>query len=281
MNISYSSTTRFTFLSLVFLGVLIGGVLVGGERVEGAIEKCSITTTDSRLGTSITQTYCSDSESVSITNRSTCTRECQTGYQNPPKTKGTPEQDCFAGYIYYCEQEITRIPGTDSSSPSRSDVSYSGTDFDPERDAITIASDADLCTLKTSLSKDEAQALVDDKFKSEFDDKETVNNTVLNTVFLVSKAEQKNISREDRDKLDNRQLLCLYSSFKQIRNWLFFIAGFLTTLFIIIGGILWITAGDNEARVTKARKFLISAVVGLVIVLLSLSMLQILRAVLG
>ncbi len=47
------------------------------------------------------------------------------------------------------------------------------------------------------------------------------------------------------------------------------VLGFLGTvalILVIYGGFLWMTAGGNEEKVTKARKLLLNAVVGLIII---------------
>lgn len=47
--------------------------------------------------------------------------------------------------------------------------------------------------------------------------------------------------------------------------------GLLFLILIIIGGVLWMTSGGNEEKVTKARKLLVSSVIGLGVILISLS----------
>lgn len=54
---------------------------------------------------------------------------------------------------------------------------------------------------------------------------------------------------------------------KGIINWLVAIVATVCALVIIIAGIMWATAGGDEDRQGKARKLLISGVVGLVIAL--------------
>jgi len=49
-----------------------------------------------------------------------------------------------------------------------------------------------------------------------------------------------------------------------------FFLGFLGVAFLILAlyaGILWMTAGGNEEQVTKARKWLINSVIGIIIIL--------------
>jgi len=43
--------------------------------------------------------------------------------------------------------------------------------------------------------------------------------------------------------------------------------GLISVIIILIGGFMWMTAGGNEERVTKGRKWIINGVIGLVIVL--------------
>lgn len=50
--------------------------------------------------------------------------------------------------------------------------------------------------------------------------------------------------------------------------------GIVAVVMMIISGYMWITAGGNEERVRKARAVMFSAVIGLVVVLLSWSIIQ-------
>ena len=43
--------------------------------------------------------------------------------------------------------------------------------------------------------------------------------------------------------------------------------GLISVIIILIGGFMWMTAGGNEERVGKGRKWIINGVIGLVIVL--------------
>lgn len=55
----------------------------------------------------------------------------------------------------------------------------------------------------------------------------------------------------------------------------------LSTIMVLIGGLLYITAGGNQERLTSARKTLLWALVGIAIVLLSSSACIIISNVLG
>ncbi len=55
-----------------------------------------------------------------------------------------------------------------------------------------------------------------------------------------------------------------------VKNIITVILGFLglvSVVIILIGGFMWMTAGGNEERVTKGRKWIINGVVGLIIIL--------------
>ncbi|MDP2670938.1 MAG: hypothetical protein Q8P13_00495 [bacterium] len=62
---------------------------------------------------------------------------------------------------------------------------------------------------------------------------------------------------------------------------LFFVAGLLAFVFIVIGGIQWITAGGDKAAAQAARDRITSAVVGLLIVVAAFAITLILASVLG
>lgn len=57
-------------------------------------------------------------------------------------------------------------------------------------------------------------------------------------------------------------------------NYLLSIAGLLTVLFIIIGGFRFMTAGGNEEASDKAKKTIINAIVGIVVVILSFAIVR-------
>ena len=54
-----------------------------------------------------------------------------------------------------------------------------------------------------------------------------------------------------------------------IINWGLTLLGLLFLVLIIYGGFLWMTAGGEEEKITKAKKILSSSVIGLIIVLAS------------
>ena len=47
--------------------------------------------------------------------------------------------------------------------------------------------------------------------------------------------------------------------------------GLITVILIIYGGVVWMTAGGNEEKISKAKKIITSAIIGLVIILLAWS----------
>lgn len=56
----------------------------------------------------------------------------------------------------------------------------------------------------------------------------------------------------------------------RIANWVMFAAGALVLIYLIYGGILYVTAGGDAEKATKGRTAVINAVIGLIIVLLAL-----------
>jgi len=55
----------------------------------------------------------------------------------------------------------------------------------------------------------------------------------------------------------------------EVISWVLGLLGLAAVIMIIYGGVIWMTAAGNEERVTKAKKILKYAVIGLVIILLS------------
>lgn len=52
-------------------------------------------------------------------------------------------------------------------------------------------------------------------------------------------------------------------------QWALGLIGLIVVIYIIAGGIMWMTAGGNEEKVMKAKKIITFAVIGLIIVTLS------------
>lgn len=50
-------------------------------------------------------------------------------------------------------------------------------------------------------------------------------------------------------------------------NWVLGILALIAVIFILIGGFRWMTAGGNEESVETAKKILIAAIIGLVIIM--------------
>ncbi len=74
---------------------------------------------------------------------------------------------------------------------------------------------------------------------------------------------------------------CLVNTIEQVTNWVFFIFIALTVIFVIIGGITFMTAAGDPEKTTKGRKFIVYALVGVVIGVLAKAIPAIIRAVIG
>lgn len=57
-------------------------------------------------------------------------------------------------------------------------------------------------------------------------------------------------------------------------NLFLWVAGILAVIYLIYGGVLYITAGGDAEKATKGRTALINAIIGVVIILLSLVILN-------
>lgn len=66
-----------------------------------------------------------------------------------------------------------------------------------------------------------------------------------------------------------------------IVNGLFYVGIFLAIVYLLFGGIKWMTSGGDKAKVDSARKHIISAIVGLVVVVGTFAILRILGTILG
>jgi hypothetical protein len=54
-----------------------------------------------------------------------------------------------------------------------------------------------------------------------------------------------------------------------IVNFFLYFLGFLATVMIIYGGVLYVTSAGNDENVQKAKKILLYAIVGIIVILLS------------
>lgn len=66
-----------------------------------------------------------------------------------------------------------------------------------------------------------------------------------------------------------------------VLKWLLTLAGVVATVFIIIGGYLYITAAGNEEQSEKGKKTLVNAIIGIVVVVLSMAIVTIVTNTLG
>ncbi|MBU0727505.1 pilin, partial [Patescibacteria group bacterium] len=61
---------------------------------------------------------------------------------------------------------------------------------------------------------------------------------------------------------------------KDIVNYFIGFLGFLATLMFVYAGVLWVLSGGNEEQITKAKKIMTYAALGLIVVILSFSIVQ-------
>jgi len=61
----------------------------------------------------------------------------------------------------------------------------------------------------------------------------------------------------------------LYTTVLNIIRWFLGFLGLIAVVFVLYGGFTWLTAAGNEERISKAKKIISAAVVGLIIVLLA------------
>src|SRR3990172_628449 len=57
---------------------------------------------------------------------------------------------------------------------------------------------------------------------------------------------------------------------QRLVNWLLILAGVLAVIYLVYGGVLYITAGGDAEKATKGRTAVINAVIGIVIILLAI-----------
>jgi hypothetical protein len=67
----------------------------------------------------------------------------------------------------------------------------------------------------------------------------------------------------------NCENVSLQDFLRRIINWMLALAGLIAVLFLIYGGFLYITSAGNEESAEKGKNTVINAVIGLVVIILS------------
>ena len=84
---------------------------------------------------------------------------------------------------------------------------------------------------------------------------------------LIGRAQAQLGGTEKLPLLQNQSLTQLITN---LINWFLGIAGTIAVVYLIYGGILYITAGGDAERATKGRTAVVNAVIGIVIIVLAL-----------
>ncbi len=118
-----------------------------------------------------------------------------------------------------------------------------------------LASSHDTCTVKSTIDRGEYRKLTNDDdagFPSGFDG-----------------GANQPLSISDADANDGHALVCLYSSVKQVTTIVKIIIFVVAALLFMVAAAMYATAGDNTDQQTKAKKFITSGVIGIVIALIA------------
>ncbi len=75
-------------------------------------------------------------------------------------------------------------------------------------------------------------------------------------------------------------LLCVFSALQNIVNALLFFAGFVALFFILYGGVKFLLAAGNPEKVDGAKKTITYAIIGLIVVILAFSFVNLLAYIL-
>src|SRR3989344_6158133 len=76
-------------------------------------------------------------------------------------------------------------------------------------------------------------------------------------------------------------LNCIHVVFQNIVNWALIFAGVAALFFVIYAGIKYVTSGGEEEKIKSARETLTYALIGLVIIILSFAIINIISAITG
>lgn len=95
----------------------------------------------------------------------------------------------------------------------------------------------------------------------------TVSIFLLNTSYVFAAVEFDPGGRI-RDTLDVPDTSAEHVIIRIIQ-WALGLLGLIAVVFVIFGGIMWMTSAGNEEKITKAKKIITSALIGLIVVTLS------------
>ena len=73
----------------------------------------------------------------------------------------------------------------------------------------------------------------------------------------------------------------LVAKIETIGNWIFTGLLVIAGIFLLVAGFLFVTAGGNPENVTKARQYLINALIGVAVALAAKGLVLVVRSVLG
>jgi len=94
-------------------------------------------------------------------------------------------------------------------------------------------------------------------------------------------AQMDDLLREDPSQIRGPAKGTLGQNITTVINYFLGLLGLIAVAMLIYAGVLMVTAGGNDEQVTKARKIIMYAVVGIVIILLSYTIVTFVASALG
>ena len=253
--LSYNNA-RILFIGALWMGIGIA-MLVSSGTAEAATQTCQQKDANGDP-TAIQLRY--DDSSVTCNTKSGTFADCSSGDQPTPVDGiySCPATDNLLGDNSEDDGAITPDPsnGNNGNSPSGGNAVLAQSPVNSAFAGAGIDNNGD-CRVRVNLNDGEVKALVGG----------------FRQVTEGQGAGDVNIQ-------NGGQLLCTYSVIKQIITWITFGAGIVALLLILVAGFLYMTAQDSEEKTGKAKKVLLAALVGLVIVVLAQTILRIVRSVL-
>ena len=64
-------------------------------------------------------------------------------------------------------------------------------------------------------------------------------------------------------------------------NYIQLMAGIITVLFLMVGGVLYVTSAGSEEQAEKGRKILINSVIGLVVIIMSYAIVRVVSSIIS
>ena len=81
--------------------------------------------------------------------------------------------------------------------------------------------------------------------------------------------------------IDEQGTCCFINAILNVRDWLFTILLIIAAIFIIIAAFYFVTASGNPEQVTKAKHFVLYALIGVAVAAMSMGLINLIKTIVG